>query len=127
MRVNVERPIKKGPTGLNLCILALAFACCTDRLLAQQPELPVEEVQFWGPPPQPAHRVIEQPQWLSPKQAKRRAVHELVHPPVATIQGAVLEPGWRQPYAYGFFGAKPYRHPVRHFGYRQSYTQWTWK
>ena len=29
------------------------------------------------------------------------------------------------PYAYGWFGAEPRQHCVRHFGYYRNYTQWT--
>lgn len=32
-----------------------------------------------------------------------------------------------QPYAYGWFGAKPQMHWHRQFGGRRSYTQWTLK
>lgn len=32
-----------------------------------------------------------------------------------------------QPYAYGWFGAKPQQHWHRQFGTRRSYTQWTLK
>ncbi len=32
-----------------------------------------------------------------------------------------------QPYAYGWFGAKPQMHWHRQFGTRRSYTQWTLK
>lgn len=114
-------------SGVFLVSLIAHIAVDTNHLVGQEPVLASPGLEFWGPPPQPAHRIVKQPQWLSPKQAKVRAAHELVHPPVATIQGAVLEQGWRQPYAYGFFGAVPHSHPVRHFGYRKNYTQWTWK
>ena len=46
------------------------------------------------------------------------------HPPRG-IPYAVTVPVWKQPYAYGYFGAKQ-RHcrPYRSFGHQQSYTQW---
>lgn len=96
-------------------------------LAAQEPAFTSMELAIWGPPAQAPHQVVQQPQWLSPAQAKKRAIHDKFHPPVATIQAAIIEPGWRQPYAYGFFGPTPQRHPTRHFGYRKNYTQWAWK
>lgn len=127
----MQAVLKKSRIGGLLLISICSLAFDRNAVISQEPNFGpdrgIAEISFWGPPPQAAHRVVKQPQWLSPEQAKKRAIHGLVHPPVATIQGAVLEEGWRQPYAYGFFGAVPHRHPVRHFGVRKNYTQWTWK
>jgi hypothetical protein len=78
---------------------------------------------IWALPPQPSHRVIRQPPLRTPKELKRQS-HG---PAVATIPRAATEPVWRQPYAYGYFGARPKRHWHRHFGWNQSYTQWSLK
>lgn len=34
-------------------------------------------------------------------------------------------PRYRQPYAYGWFGAQPHRHGDIHYGYRQHYIEWS--
>jgi hypothetical protein len=125
MRIRERGLILIAKTIVSLATLVLCIF--SSEVVGQEPLAGAAGMAMWPPPAQSPHRVIQQPQWLAPKQAKKRHMHELVHPPVATIQAAVIEPGWRQPYAYGFFGAKPTRHPVRHFGYRQDYTQWTWK
>ena len=97
------------------------------KLIAEDPAVTPIEMAIWGPPPQTPHRVVRQPQWLSSEQANKRSIHDKFLPPVATIQAAAIEPVWRQPYAYGYFGPQPHRHPTRHFGYRKNYTQWVWK
>jgi hypothetical protein len=119
---------------LRLVIGGLLFTWIgTDQMLAAEPPVTgypgSAAVAMWSPPAMAdaPHLVIRQPQMLSPAQAKRRAMGEIVHPPVATIQAATITPGWRQPYAYGYFGPKPHRHPQRHYGFNQDYTQWTWK
>lgn len=39
----------------------------------------------------------------------------------------VLQQRQVNPYAYGWFGAKPHSHPHRSFGYQQAYTQWAFE
>ena len=49
-------------------------------------------------------------------------------PTYVTLQGAhrgSAAPVPVRPYAYGWFGAQPRYHCVRHFGYYRNYTQWT--
>lgn len=54
-----------------------------------------------------------------------RDIHNHLHhlPPPAGVGRPVSVA--RQGYAYGWFGVPARRQPVRHFGYRQKYTQWT--
>lgn len=40
---------------------------------------------------------------------------------------SVAQPAYREPYPYGYFGAKPHHHPYRQFGSRRAYTQWRWQ
>ncbi len=47
------------------------------------------------------------------------------HHTPATIPDATAQPMWRQPYAYGYFGARPNRHLSQHFGYLRQYNQWS--
>lgn len=82
---------------------------------------------IWALPAQSPHRVVRQPPLLSHDELKRQAHRDKFGPPVATIPKAAVSPVWRQPYAYGYFGAQPARHWQRHFGWNRSYTQWTLK
>ncbi|EMI53108.1 hypothetical protein [Rhodopirellula sallentina] len=45
--------------------------------------------------------------------------------PRQTIPGATVEPGWKTPYSYGYFGSEGKRHWTRQHGYRDRYLQWT--
>ena len=65
---------------------------------------------MWVSTPAP-HLVLR-----SPAPGKRH------HP--ATIPHAVRTPIYKQPYAYGYFGAKPRRHYYRSFGHQESFTEW---
>lgn len=56
-----------------------------------------------------------------------RRGHWWQKPEPATVPGAIVEPVWRTPYSYGYFGAARHRHWQRHFGLKQSFTQWTLK
>lgn len=68
------------------------------------------------------------PRGTSPDhEAHRRGHWWQKKPAPPTIPGAVVEPVWRSPYSYGYFGAGRHRHWQRHYGARQSYTQWTLK
>lgn len=44
------------------------------------------------------------------------------HPP---IPGATVEPRWKTPYSYGYFGAEGKRQWTRQHGYRDRYLQWS--
>ncbi|XZE55183.1 hypothetical protein SH139x_001183 [Planctomycetaceae bacterium SH139] len=82
---------------------------------------------IWGLPPQSPHRLIQSPPLLSAEEKKARSHRGKLTPAVATIDRAAVQNVWRQPYAYGYFGAQPNRHWQRHFGWNQAYTQWTLK
>ncbi|WP_145122748.1 hypothetical protein [Rosistilla oblonga] len=70
---------------------------------------------MWAAPPAP-HLVIRSPQ---------KSSH--LHHNSAIIPGATAVPVWKEPYAYGYFGAKPRQHPYRSFGHQQAYTEWRWR
>ncbi|QDV70158.1 hypothetical protein Poly24_38770 [Rosistilla carotiformis] len=70
---------------------------------------------LWGVTPAP-HLVIRSPQKPS-----------LLHSKSAVIPGAAAVPVWKEPYAYGYFGATPRQHPYRSFGHQQAYTEWRWR
>ena len=82
---------------------------------------------IWAMPPQSPHRVIRQPPILSAEEQKEKAQREWLGAPPANVERAAVAPVWRQPYAYGYFGAQPQRHWQRHFGWNKAYTQWTLK
>ncbi len=41
------------------------------------------------------------------------------------IPAAVRQPVWKAPYSYGYFGAGRKRQWTLHYGFPQTYTQWT--
>jgi hypothetical protein len=54
-----------------------------------------------------------------------RHLHEHKQPPLAKIPDATVEPQWKAPYAYGYFGASGARHWTKSYGYRDTYKRWT--
>jgi hypothetical protein len=54
-----------------------------------------------------------------------RRLHEHKQPPLAKIPDATVEPQWKVPYAYGYFGASGTRHWTKSSGYRDTYKRWT--
>lgn len=51
--------------------------------------------------------------------------HWLRNQPQPTIPGATVQPSWKTPYSYGYFGSSGKRHWTRQYGYRDRYRQWT--
>jgi len=72
---------------------------------------PVSGMGLWTPAA-PTHLVIRPP--VTPSR----------HAKTATIPGATKAPVWKQPYAYGYFGATHQRHAYRSFGHQKNYTEW---
>jgi hypothetical protein len=64
---------------------------------------------------------------LSEDAQRAKDNHAFYHGDPKTIDAALTQPVWRQPYSYGYFGAKGSAHWQRHFGYHRAYTQWTLK
>ncbi len=54
-----------------------------------------------------------------------RRLHEHKQPPQAKIPQATVEPQWKAPYAYGYFGASGTKHWIKSSGYRDTYKRWT--
>ncbi len=54
-----------------------------------------------------------------------RHLHEHKQPAQATIPEATVEPRWKAPYAYGYFGASGTRGWTKSYGYRETYKRWT--
>ena len=54
-----------------------------------------------------------------------RRLHEHKQPSQARIPQATVEPQWKTPYAYGYFGASGTKHWIRSSGYRDTYKRWT--
>lgn len=82
---------------------------------------------LWGPAPQVPHLIVRSPQLQMQSHSDQRQNDPLHDHARATVSGAVVQPVWRQPYAYGYFGARPNGHWRRHYGYHSAYTQWTLK
>lgn len=82
---------------------------------------------MWSIPPQVPHLIIRGPQLQRQTETAGRTSDPLHDHGRLTVDGAVVDPVWKQPYAYGYFGALPYRHWKRHYGYHGSYTQWSFK
>lgn len=75
---------------------------------------------------QPPHLIVRSPQLHRQQQTVERQHYPLQTSSAAT-PGAVVQPVWRQPYAYGYFGAQSNRLWNRHYGYQSAFTQWTFK
>lgn len=54
-----------------------------------------------------------------------RRLHEHKQPSQAKIPQAAVEPQWKAPYAYGYFGASGTKHWIKSSGYRDTYKRWT--
>lgn len=54
-----------------------------------------------------------------------RRLHEHKQPAQAKIPQATVEPQWKTPYAYGYFGASGTKHWIKSSGYRDTYKRWT--
>ncbi|WP_145347834.1 hypothetical protein [Rosistilla ulvae] len=109
---------------LKILSLASIFVCSTAGVVAAQSPFDRQGSEYsidpaglgiWNASPTP-HLVIRSPQKSSGLHAKS-----------ATIPQAVAVPVWKQPYAYGYFGAEPRRHPYRSFGHQQAFTEWRWR
>lgn len=86
----------------------------------------VEVLGTAGHAPSAPHRILQSPapaQSTSVLQA-HSTTHRPSHP---TIPAAVVEPRWKTPYAYGYFGAQPKKHWTRSTGYRDIYKRWTYR
>ncbi len=113
--------------GVFFCGLLFCTTNGPSDVRAEDPKQPLYGIGLWALPPQTPHRVIRSPQLLTPDQQRSKDDRGLYHGHPATIDAALVEPVWKQPYAYGYFGATPTGHWQRHFGYHRAYTQWTLK
>lgn len=118
----VPRPVGPGRMPQSIPISSTG-AMAADRM----PE------SFRGAPPlgfatpQVPHLVIRGPQQRRPSDSVERQGVSLRSYHEGTIDGAVVQPTWRQPYAYGYLGAQKNGHLRRHSGFRGGFAQWTWK
>lgn len=84
--------------------------------------------------------VLHGPVQASPPGRTERAAEHVKHavrdklpaqqhrmPAAPPITAAPQLMGWKQPYAYGYFGAKHNRQRSVHHGHQRSYTQWTFR
>ncbi len=54
-----------------------------------------------------------------------RHLHERRQPTPAIIPSATIEPRWKAPYAYGYFGASGTKSWTKSYGYRDTHKRWT--
>ena len=73
------------------------------------------------------HRATETHPPPRPVMSAVRSMHHRVVPGHPSLPGAGVDPVWKTPYSYGYFGAKSRRHWSVHHGYRDRSTQWRYE
>ncbi len=96
-------------------VLALMAMLATSAK-AQSQQMAPEGMGMWNKGKTPPHLVLRSPLELKKQSAK--------HPTIPYSQKLIR---WKQPYAYGYFGARSRRHPMRSFGHQQAYTEWRFR